>query len=921
MSILTPNATTLAVLAGRWFALTHDGELLSGSLRDPVPNTQGKALLLCHGPYAAARVTLPPAPLLDVLELFAFVRPAQFCVPTIHGMARILGLSVPATPDDASLTLLEIVRCLLMELQDTPAKTKDSVLALAQTMGQQGRGWTWTPFVCAALGTPYDAAAPTKPKESLGVISRLPEWADEAPPPPPSAYPLSGDAARAHLKELLMRRRGAGRASEPRPAQEDYTTRILATFEERHDDNAPHVVTAEAGTGVGKTLGYLAPAQAWAALNTGQVWVSTYTKNLQRQIDQECHILYPEPENRTRKAVIRKGRENYLCLLNAEETGAMAAQSRDPRRLVAAGLMARWIMHTRDGDLSGADFPGWLPRLFDVQDTLGLADRRGECIYAACQHYHRCFIERSTRKAQRAELVIGNHALAMAQLALSDDPIRLPQRFIFDEGHHVFDAADSTFSAHLTGTDTHDLRRWIIGPEDEGTSTRRLRRARGLKKRLEGVIPDDDPARALIDHAVEAARQLPGPAWRKTLGAGEPVGPVETFLHHIRSQVKARASDPHSPYAIECDTHPLEPAIMADIPHVLKALHAIQKPLQKLAKHLRDLEADGAETLPTDQRNRLNALAQGLERRAQFILGSWIAMVDDLREPQGSGTADWFEMARNDGKDVDVGYARHAIDPTKPFAEALRRVAHGVLMTSATLKDSQGDDETTWHVADQRTGATHLSEMTPVRLAIPSPFAYATQTRVLVVKDIAKNDAAGLANAYQRLALATDGGALGLFTAIHRLRGVHARMRDALEAQGIPLYAQHVDDIDIGTLIDMFREDENACLLGTDAVRDGVDVPGRSLRLIVFDRVPWPRPTILHRERRKAFGGRAYDEASTRIKLRQAYGRLVRTPQDRGLFVMLDSGFPSRLADSFPGGVPVERVTLDEAVGIAGTFF
>ena len=87
------------------------------------------------------------------------------------------------------------------------------------------------------------------------------------------------------------------------------------------------------------------------------------------------------------------------------------------------------------------------------------------------------------------------------------------------------------------------------------------------------------------------------------------------------------------------------------------------------------------------------------------------------------------------------------------------------------------------------------------------------------------------------------------------------------------------------TLVDIFRAEEDSCLLGTDAVRDGVDVPGRSLRLIVFDRVPWPRPDILHRARKPVFGGAAYDDRIARLRLRQAYGRLIRRADDRGVFV------------------------------------
>ena len=138
-----------------------------------------------------------------------------------------------------------------------------------------------------------------------------------------------------------------------------------------------------------------------------------------------------------------------------------------------------------------------------------------------------------------------------------------------------------------------------------------------------------------------------------------------------------------------------------------------------------------------------------------------------------------------------------------------------------------------------------------------------------------------------------------------------------MAAAGLPLYAQHVDPLDTGTLVDIFRSEREACLLGTDALRDGVDVPGDSLRLLVYDRTPWPRPDIRQRERRKAFGGRAYDEEIVRRRLRQAFGRLIRRADDRGVLVMLDGALPSRFLTAFPEAVPVLRCGLAEA--IAGT--
>jgi len=143
---------------------------------------------------------------------------------------------------------------------------------------------------------------------------------------------------------------------------------------------------------------------------------------------------------------------------------------------------------------------------------------------------------------------------------------------------------------------------------------------------------------------------------------------------------------------------------------------------------------------------------------------------------------------------------------------------------------------------------------------------------------------------------------------------VHARIADRLARAGLPLLAQHVDPIDAGTLVDIFRDDPRASLLGTDALRDGVDVPGESLRLVVMERVPWPRPTVLHAARRMAGGGSAYDDRVVRARLAQAFGRLIRRDGDCGLFVILSAAMPSRLLKAFPPAVPVRRLPLDEAI-------
>jgi ATP-dependent DNA helicase DinG len=294
-------------------------------------------------------------------------------------------------------------------------------------------------------------------------------------------------------------------------------------------------------------------------------------------------------------------------------------------------------------------------------------------------------------------------------------------------------------------------------------------------------------------------------------------------------------------------------------------------------------------------------------------------MSEAFGSPPAEAFVDWLEVDRIDGRERDIAYCRHFVDPTKPFADVVLAGSHGVIITSATLRDKAGHADD-WSSADMRTGAQHLT-VPPRRLNVASPFDYPAQTKVLIVGDVNKADPGQVGSAYRELFKVSSGGALGLFTAISRLRATYHHIAADLEQAGLPLYAQHIDPVDTATLVDIFRDEENACLLGTDAVRDGVDVPGESLRMIVFDRVPWPRPTLLHRARRAAFGGRLYDEMLTRLKLAQAYGRLIRQANDRGLFIMLDGQTPTRLLDAFPEGVEVQRVGLRDAIEISREFY
>src|SRR5437868_2467791 len=215
-------------------------------------------------------------------------------------------------------------------------------------------GWPWGPAVLAAL----QPAEPGAQRRGVGLRAweRLEEWQERAPPPPPGNDPVGADEARQRLAALL------GEGAEPRPQQADYAAAVAAAFAPRQRPDEPQAVLAEAGTGVGKTLGYIAPASLWAERNQGTVWISTFARNLQSQIAGELDRLYADPVQKRRRVVVRKGRENFLCLLNYEEA-VRAALGRASPGAAQLSLIARWIGATAAGDLVAGDFPGWLAEL------------------------------------------------------------------------------------------------------------------------------------------------------------------------------------------------------------------------------------------------------------------------------------------------------------------------------------------------------------------------------------------------------------------------------------------------------------------------------------------------------------------------------------------------------------------------------
>ena len=344
-------------------------------------------MIVLNAAVTATRLGIADFSGLDLLELFAFVHPARFAVPTPAGLARALGLAPPV--DDARPAfLIELRQRRCSRAWPTPEgwAERDGAWNSAQSLGRL----RWP--VGTARDRPAGAAlrpsqARTRPVRAAARMGRSGRAAAAAQRPArrgrdarPARQPRRRWRRAARGAEILCRRqcpriRSAHRRRPPqsRPRRGGH----------RHRQDA--------------RLSRPRLALGGRARRGGAVWISTFTKALQRQLDKETTRLFPDPAERREKVVVRKGRENYLCLLNLEDALQGGFQN---RAAILAQLVARWAMYSHDGDMVGGDLPGWLPTLFRRAGSTALTDRRGECVYAGCPHYRKCFIERSARASE-----------------------------------------------------------------------------------------------------------------------------------------------------------------------------------------------------------------------------------------------------------------------------------------------------------------------------------------------------------------------------------------------------------------------------------------------------------------------------------------------------------------------------------------
>jgi ATP-dependent DNA helicase DinG len=680
------------------------------------------------------------------------------------------------------------------------------------------------------------------------------------------------------------------RLHEDRPSQRDMAAYVADVF------NDGGVALLEAGTGVGKSFAYLVPAILWAIANDERTVVSTNTINLQEQlVGKDLPLLARALSTKDRpvRYALLKGWRNYVCLSRLQQARASFGSLLEPDRRDELDAIHRWSQTTGDG--SRSDLP-FMPSE-EVWDEV--AAESDLCSRLKCRHFDRCFVFAARRRAADADVVVVNHHLLASDLAVRraagnwEDAAVLPpyRRLILDEGHHLEETAAEHLGRRAT---SRGLERQLARLERGGGT-------KGLLPALRAAIAAEaDPAVAPAALEFLAAHLAPKlPVARRA--AELLFGVLERYMAGRADNVARLGDD------------------FAGDPVWREGLEQAYENLNLALAQLRDAlagligrieEGDGQ---PGESLAALCAEARGVAARLD---GARDAIGAALRPPPGQPpTVRWLERRGGVGAS-HVALATAPLELAPLLKESLFDRVESVVVTSATL--AAGGD---FGFLAGRLGV----DLAPVRHGpreiLPSPFNFRDQCLFVIPDDVpepSQGESAHdtrTAEVIADLAQCSDGGLFALFTSHRALRRVASLLRQGDCERRWPLLVQGEAPRD--RLLARFRENGSAILLGTDSFWEGVDVPGFALRALVLAKLPFRVPTepltAARLEAVEAQGGNAFTDylvPLAALKLKQGFGRLIRSRTDVGVVVLLDprvvrKRYGAMLLEGLP---PAERV-------------
>jgi predicted DnaQ family exonuclease/DinG family helicase len=791
---------------------------------------------------------------LDTFELASVLLPhaERYSLGSLAGMLGIETERAHRALDDAQATH-HLFRILLRQAAGLPPRT------LKEIAGQGERtGWPATPFFRAALEEaalhPPDRRAKTGP--DVAPPGPLFATADKARPLQPAAERTSLDTEQL---AALLEQGGAFEAHFPgfehRPQQVAMLRGVAWAL-----SRGEHLLV-EAPTGVGKSLAYLIPAVQWAVQNSERVVVSTNTINLQEQLHRKDLPDMARALPVAFRATVLKGRSHYLCPARLQALRRRGANSPDEARVLAKVLI--WLPETKDGDGDELFLPNPIERGIWRQLS---ADHEG-CDPERCRRFQEgsCYFYGARRAAEAAHLVIVNHALLLADVAVQNRALPEYRYLIVDEAHHLEPATTNGLSFE---TDRANMHRLL-------SEVGQLRQAGRLTGLLAEVIGRCQQARL----PGEIMQQMELFVGKVGMAADRAVRQLDIFFDRLETFVEEQQEGQHSQYSFRLRVtsglrvQPAWEGVEIAWDDAGAPLKAVVDGLERLAGGLDDLTG-----YDIPDAEELQAQVLGVARR----LGEAGGQVSHMITQPSSSLIYWLESdpGRNH---LSLHAAPLHVGPL--VEEHLFHKKESVVLTSATLRTGG-----TFDFLRERLHAWEADE-----LAVGSPFDYGSSTLVYLVDDIPQPGQPGYQRAVEQgmaaLFRATEGRALALFTSYSQLRATLRAIRAPLAQANITIQAQG-EGVSRAQLLENFRQGERRVLLGTRSFWEGVDVPGEALSCLAIAKLPFNVPSDpIFAARAETFDQPFLEYAVPEAILRflQGFGRLIRTRTDRGVVAVFDN--------------------------------
>ena len=679
---------------------------------------------------------------------------------------------------------------------------------------------------------------------------------------------------------------------EYREEQEAMGQTIAAGF------NSDAIIVAEAGTGTGKSMAYMMPAVEWAVQNrnAGQrVVISTNTKNLQEQLFYKDIPALFSARKGDFKAVLLKGRSNYLCIdkWRTVMTDMNQRLSQDERARMLPLIL--WARQTRTGDI--AENAG-----FQLENNRGLWQKfiaePSYCPGKNCKFYGDCFLMKARAHARRADVIVVNHALLFSDLASENSILGEFSNLVVDEAHNMEKTAADHLGVRLSYWSFRNFYHRLYEDEPRKTGTIYQMEFRLAKSKLK-----DNVASELFRHIAKVKQG--------SLALKQNVSQFYTpFNRYMREQLSKKGKEGGDSLRVRYHKNfRYFRENEEQINEIRETMTKLGRALNNLCEYILDLPPNSFEFQDQIYRE-LTALLQDLN-----MLGEALNLCVNADQKD---YVFWLEIPFNE-RNIDVLLNAVPLKIADILQQKLFSRIRSAALTSATLSVNKKFD-----YFKNRVGLDLLGDKPVMSQIFGSPFNYNDQIH-LSVTDFLPDPrnaeyAERLAGFLIDLHRSERRGMMILFTSYALLNRIHALMKPALDADRILLLAQGKSG-SRNQMVGQFRENRDSVLLGTDSFWEGVDIPGEALQLLIIPKLPFDVPTdpiiAARMEEIKERGGNPFFEYSVPeaiIKFKQGFGRLIRAQSDYGAVIACDNRLSRmKYGQQFLNSLPVEAQTYFDA--------